>query len=392
MSGELFTEGEFLLAALAFVDGGNALGGGWRWGAEDVFEEEFAAFDGGGAGGRGGDGEDAAVGEDAAAGSALERDFLQFVAFDAGEVVVFSEAFVGEGVVGVEEVEDGEVFFDEVGEEGFGFAPEVRLDFVEVFEAGVVGVEVFEVAKLEPLAGEVFGEGFGAPVGEHAIDGGGEAGAEFGFGGELEEFFVWRSGPEEVGEAGGEGELVDELATVEVGSDGVGGGMVEEARGDEEAFEEETESAEGAFAVREGGCGELRPALGFFWRERASEEAGGHAGGEGGDGGGIERGMVEGAFDADLMEPEVAVLLGGFVVEVVEEREFEGGVGGWCVEFVVEPLGLLVFGGDVEGGEGLAVPLGVKFGRIGAGLLGTGFDAEAVAAGGGDFEGVTGGA
>ncbi len=199
MGGELFTEGEFLLAAFAFIDRGDALGCGWGWGAEDVFEEEFAAFDGGSAGGGGGDGEDAAVGEDAAAGSALERDFLQFVAFDAGEVVVFGEAFVGEGVVGVEEVEDGEVFFDEVGEEGFGFAPEVRLDFVEVFEAGVVGVEVFEVAKLEPLAGEVFGEGLGTPVGEHAVDGGGEVGTEFGFGGELEEFFVWRSGPEEVG-------------------------------------------------------------------------------------------------------------------------------------------------------------------------------------------------
>ncbi len=182
------------------------------------------------------------------------------------------------------------------------------------------------------------------------------------------------------------------MGAVEVGSNGVGGGVVEEAWGDEEAFEEDPESAEGAFTVGEGGCGELGPALGFFWRERASEEAGGHAGGEGGDGGGIERGMVKGAFDADLMEPEVAVLLGGFVVEVVEEREFEGGVGGRGVEFVVEPLGLLVFGGDIEGGEGLAVPLGVKFGRIGAGLLGAGFDAEAVAAGGGDFEGVAGGA
>ena len=92
------------------------------------------------------------------------------------------------------------------------------------------------------------------------------------------------------------------------------------------------------------------------------------------------------------MEPEVAVLLGGFVVEVVEEGEFEGGVGGRCVEFVMEPLGLLVFGCDVESGEGLAVPFDVELGGVGAGLLGASFDAEAVAARGVDFEGVTGGA
>ena len=213
---------------------------------------------------------------------------MELVAFQAGEAVVFGEAFVGEGVVGVEEVEGGEVFFDEIGEEGFGFAPEVILDFVEVFEAGVVGVEVFEVAELEPLAGEVFGEGFGAPVGEHAVDGGGEVGAEFGIGGELEEFVVWGGGPEEVGEAGGEGEFVDEMGAVEIGADGGGGGVVEEAGGDEEAFEEETKGAEGAFAIGEGVFGELSPALGFFGRERAAEEARGHAGGEGGDGGGIE--------------------------------------------------------------------------------------------------------
>lgn len=199
-AGELFLVGEF-------GDVGRRRGRGC---AEKVFEDPFAAFDGRGAIGVGGEGENAGVGEEAAARGALEGDADEFVAGDAGDAVVAGEGFVEVGEVGVDEVEDAAVVADDGFDEQGGLAEHVVAEgVVELGEEFGVGGEEFEIAKLEPLAGEVLDESGGFRALKHAFDLGIELFAELALAGEGEEFVVWKAAPEKVGKAGGEGEFVD---------------------------------------------------------------------------------------------------------------------------------------------------------------------------------------
>lgn len=125
------------------------------------------------------------------------------MACDVLDAVVAGEAFVEDGEVGVDEVRDGKVFFEEVAEEALGFANHRFLKHgVELGEEFFGGRGEFDFPKSEPLAGEVFEEAFALGVGEHALDlrvtdfriG------EFSSGGEVEKFLVGHGGPEEVGE------------------------------------------------------------------------------------------------------------------------------------------------------------------------------------------------
>ena len=68
----------------------------------------------------------------------------------------------------------------------------------------------FDVAGLEPLAGEVADERFGARIGEHPLELGVEILAKLAAIGQVEQFLVRHRGPEEIREPRGEGMLVDE--------------------------------------------------------------------------------------------------------------------------------------------------------------------------------------
>ena len=93
---------------------------------------------------------------------------------------------------------------------GFVASPPVAEEGAVVCAEDADGVDgdAFDIAGAEPLAAEVFYEILGALVLEHARDLGGEVFAERAFSGEVVEDFVWGAGPEEVGEAGGEGVVV----------------------------------------------------------------------------------------------------------------------------------------------------------------------------------------
>jgi hypothetical protein len=154
-----------------FREGRDGGGRGGGRGAEDVFEHEDAAEDGGSAGGVGGDREDAAVAEETAAVAAgREGDAAEAAAVDAGDVVVAGEAFVEEGVIGFEE---GAGWCDLRGgcssKKQFGFLAEGLAEVVvEVAEEVAAGDDGVDVTEAEPLSGEVSGEVFRAGVGEEA--------------------------------------------------------------------------------------------------------------------------------------------------------------------------------------------------------------------------------
>ena len=264
--GELIADGDG--ATDVGFDSGDT---GWRWrdgAGEDVVEDPDAAEDGGGVGAIGGDFEDAGVSKDAATdGVGRESDNARvFVARDAGDVVVEGEAFVEDGEVGVDEVGNGEVFFEEVGEEAFGFANHRFLEHGVEFgeELGGGGGE-FDLTKSEPLAGEVFDEAFAFGRVEHALDLGVTDVwvGEFALGSEVEEFLVGHGGPKKVGELGGEGEIVGfflaieekELGSAEDGGDAGADRLLEGA-----AFGETVE-------------GEVDEGVGGFFGDGATEGA-----------------------------------------------------------------------------------------------------------------------
>ena len=86
--------------------------------------------------------------------------------------------------------------------------PQEYIDYLkentEAFEAIGVGHHVVEIAKFQPLPGEVVGQCFGAGVFQHAVDLLAEVFAEGAVVGVLEEFLVGHGAPQEVTEAGGE--------------------------------------------------------------------------------------------------------------------------------------------------------------------------------------------
>ena len=409
--GELAAVGGFA----AGVEGGDIGGSGGRGNAEDIVEDEEAAFDGGSAGGVGSDGEEGAHGEDAAAGAiGGEVDEAHFVACDAGDVVVGGELAVEESLAAGDEFEDAAVFLEEVAEKEFDFAAhgaaEVAAEFdaagaelgaeggefgfergeegfvvglfgavdglvelaalVEAGLEGLIGAEIageddagvdadaFDVAGLEPLAGEVFDKFLGAIVGEEAADLGAELGAQLAAVGEVGEFGVWHGGPEEIREAGGEGRFVEE---------GVGGGV-----GLGEGFFEAEEEARGGEEGREG--------AGDPFLERTARGLGGVFG-EAGEA--LYGGWVGGAAEGE----------GGEAAEDIAGEEVAGrGVGGDAIggeeaEEVVRAGGVLGFEGAFEEGAaeaevdpGLAVA-GDFGGALVAILAGLEVEAEGVAAG-----------
>ena len=81
------------------------------------------------------------------------------------------EPLVDERVVGREEIEDAPVFAHDAVEEQLHFAAhrltqrivEVRIDHRQ--RSGAL-----QTAQVEPLAGEILGEGIGARIFQHALD------------------------------------------------------------------------------------------------------------------------------------------------------------------------------------------------------------------------------
>ena len=211
---EFAVDGE-ALADGGFIDAGNLGGdladvgnGEAGIGAEEVFEDPGAAGDGGSTSSIRGHAQDGSLGDDAAARVAFwNGDFSDGIAFDAGDVVEAGEAFVDGDEVGAEEVEDAEVFMKDFVEEGDGFGSDGGFEVAVIarveFGGGRVGADL---AEVEPLAGEVVGEGLAFGRGEEAVDlffenvGVIEI-ADGGVGGEV---VVGLRGPEDVGEAGGE--------------------------------------------------------------------------------------------------------------------------------------------------------------------------------------------
>jgi hypothetical protein len=182
----------------------------WGRRPKDVFENPFAAFYGRGAGGIGSDGEDAALCKETTTLPLFEGDFLKIFSGDAIDAVVLREAFVHETEIRVEEFKDAAVLLHDVGDEEFGFSAHgVAQLGVPGGESFFVGSDVVEIADLQPLIGEVIHERARLGILEHARDLSFEVFSESLFLGEFAEACIWHRAPEEIGEAGGEGEFVD---------------------------------------------------------------------------------------------------------------------------------------------------------------------------------------
>ena len=83
-------------------------------------------------------------------------------AFNAARLdgLLLGEPLVHECEVGGEEVQDVAVFLEHGLEEQLGFLPHRAPElFVELGEQIGVGIDALEVAQLQPLAGEVLGQG-----------------------------------------------------------------------------------------------------------------------------------------------------------------------------------------------------------------------------------------
>lgn len=396
-------EGEGFGAFFIWLDFPGVGRGRGDFGAEEVFEDPDAAFDGFGACAVGEASEHAGVGDETAAGGAFgELDAAEVVAVDAFDAVVAGEALVEEGEAGVEEVEGAEVVVEDFGEEVFGFGDEGAFEVVVVFgEEFFVGGEAADETGLEPLADEVFDEARGLAVGDHAADLFGEdvglgEGAIFGAG---EEFVVGEAAPKEVGKSGGEF-----VGGKGAGLLGVGLGKEEEVRGAEDGGEG------GADGLDKGAAGSL------FFLEEFEEVVGFGVGrftavGAGGESledfagivdvffgvGTLEEdaavgfrgpGFVDGTFDLHPVEGEGH----GLAVRVVGVGEFEDAAGGAVGDFDRDEdfygLGL---GGDVAFPDLGAFEIHFEPGRELAAIEGVGTDAEGVEAVAVEPEGVDGG-
>ncbi len=132
-----------------------------------------------------------------------------------GDAVERGQAMVQEGVVGGEEIGDGTVIANDGLKEELGFLLHVAAQFGSEFrELRGIGLEAFEVARLEPLAAEVFDQSARFGIEQHAVDLRVEnfGIAEAVLRGELEELVVGQAAPQEIREARGELEIVEASA------------------------------------------------------------------------------------------------------------------------------------------------------------------------------------
>ena len=111
-----------------------------------------------------------------------------------------SQSFVDEGIVRREQLQDGPVLVDDMGEEELGFsAHRLRERFVEIRVGQRVRVDLLEILEPQPLAGEPTCESLRPRIMQHPLD----LSLEFvvigqaTLVGELEELVIGRSPPEE---------------------------------------------------------------------------------------------------------------------------------------------------------------------------------------------------
>ena len=203
--------------------------------------------------------------EDAAACGFWEIDFAEFGALDSRDAVVFGKFTVEEAVVGGEEFVEWEVLLKEVGEEMLGFLAHGAFEIVAVVVSEISGGRHFtDVVEFEPDAEEVAGEAFAFLIVKHSIDLLFEnfvvvEGVVFC---ELEKTFVGQSGPEKVGETGGEGVRV-EVALVFF--------QVEKSGRAKDGLEAELEGFQGGNSGVEFGGNERKDGLEFAFVRSSAE-------------------------------------------------------------------------------------------------------------------------
>ena len=98
-----------------------------------------------------------------------ELDAAEVAPVDVRDAVVLGKPLVQEGVVGAQEIEHAAILPEHAFEEHLGLAAE-RLTqvVVEIWEQTVDGPRALQVAKIQPLGGEVVDERLGTLVGQHA--------------------------------------------------------------------------------------------------------------------------------------------------------------------------------------------------------------------------------
>ena len=125
------------------------------------------------------------------------------------------QAFVDEGVIGAEQVENARVVAQGIGDEHPGFALEC-LDQADVVFGEDNGIDhhLFEPSQIQPLRGKILDQGlYAAPVGEQPTR---LLGVNVRIGkaprfGQSQQFFVGSAAPEEIGQARGQFEVVQRM-------------------------------------------------------------------------------------------------------------------------------------------------------------------------------------
>ncbi len=162
------------------------------------------------------------------------------------------QALVEEGEVGVEEVEHAAVLADDALEEQLRLLLHRRPQFlVEGGEEGGVGGEALQVARLEPLAGEVVGQGAGARVFQHAphLRLQHAAAAQRALAGQAEQLVVGHAAPEEVRQPAGQLEVVQVAHGARVVGTAIRLNPEEEVRRDEHRLQRQPDAGLEAVAV-----------------------------------------------------------------------------------------------------------------------------------------------
>ena len=149
------------------------------------------------------------MGEEAAALSGIgQRDAAETAAVNPGDFVVPRQAFVDVGVIGAQQFADAAIFLERIGNEEFGFLLKgLQEAFVVIRVADGIDDDLGNAAKVQPLSGEIVGEGAGgARVGQHAADFFFEdlRFREFVGFGQIEKGFIGDAAPEKEGQTGGE--------------------------------------------------------------------------------------------------------------------------------------------------------------------------------------------
>ena len=155
---------------------------------------------------------DGSLAEQAAAEAfGWQGDLTLFDARDSGDAVVFSESLGEHREAGFHQGTSGEIFRNQLADEGWGFVGDALSEQEAVFRVEErVGVGFVQTSQLEPLAGEVLIKAFGARIGEQAID---LVAEDFwpvqrAIAGRGEQGVVRRTVPKPIGEASSEGRVV----------------------------------------------------------------------------------------------------------------------------------------------------------------------------------------